>query len=147
MLQWIIRDLPSKCEVWVQMEYACNTLNLASILCPPSFPPQNFALTLWSFTQLESGRNLEGISSCKRWCTLPSIVTTTFLLPSTFGVWSSKGMKSISDLYVNGRFASFAQLSNYSIYQSQAFLGIFKLEIVSKKHDFLSRPSNSQWHR
>lgn len=73
-------------------------------------------------------------SNCRHLCTLPTriILTPHPLSDSTFGVWSSKGIKSISNLYVDGKFGSFTQLSQSFDLTKSCFFRYLQLRHVQK---------------
>ncbi len=116
MLHWRERDQPGRHDAWVQMETSSSPLNLGSVLCAPVPPP---------FNQFQS--NLVVYHSIRIWSQfrrhfklhttfIHSPIKNNYNFPpsfsdSTFGIWSSKGIKSMSNLYVDGKFGSFTQLS------------------------------------
>lgn len=132
---------PSQCEAWVQMENACNTLNLASILCALHLLLKNeinFALTLWSFTQLESGLNLEDISSCKQlqWI-LPSKIIKTFLPPSQIPLLESGSQRLWNLFLIYIWMADSLDLHsshNYSIYRNLFFFRYLQIRNLVQKN-------------
>ena len=116
MLHWIERDIPGKCESWVQIERTCCPYNLSSVLGAPSPPPQtqfcsnpvvSHSIRIW--LQFRRHFKLQNTS-------VHSPINNNYNFPpslsdSTFGTWFSKGIHSVSNLYVDGKFGSFAQLS------------------------------------
>lgn len=95
-------------EVWVPMEYTCSPINLKSVLCAPTPPPLSHLLfnpiiyhsvSIWF--QFRKHFTLQSTS-------ILSPIKNNYNFP--FGTWHSKGIKSISDLYIDDKFGSFTQL-------------------------------------
>ena len=102
--------------LWAQMEATSSDLSLWSLVCSQlpnpvkkisSNPIVSNTLKIW--TQFRKQFGLHTASS------LAPIHKNHHFLPScsdpVFQVWSNKGLRSIKDLYVNGIFSSFAELS------------------------------------
>lgn len=116
MLHWIEGDLPGKPVAWVQLEQGSSPYNLSSLICTSSSPPPYqfcsnpviyHSLRIWSQFRRHFKLHTTSVHSpIKNNHHFPPSLSD-----STFGVWASKGIKSISDLYVNSTFGSFTQLS------------------------------------
>lgn len=116
MLHWMGRGGSSGSEAWLQMEIASSSFDLGSILCAPSPPPRSqfcanpvvyHSIRIWSQFRRHFKFQITSVHS-------PIMNNYNFppsLSDSTFGTWSLKGIKSISNLYADGKFGSFAQLS------------------------------------
>ncbi len=139
MLHWREKDEPGRLDAWVQMENASSRISLGSVLCasiPPhlsqfqSNPVVYHSIRIWS--QFRRNFKLQTTS-------VHSPIKNNYNFPpslsdATFGVWSSKGIKFISNLFVEGKFGSFTQLSQtFDLPKSHFFLGIFSLDTMSRK--------------
>lgn len=128
MLDWFKRGSSDKCKTWVQMEYASSPLNLASILCAPSAPPLRqfcsnpvvyHSIRIWS----QFRRHFKLQTTSVHFPISNNYNFPPSLSDSAFEVWSSKGIKSIFNLYS----MSMASLDhvlnshNYLICRSQVF--------------------------
>ena len=127
MLHWIGLDRLSGCEAWVQMECASSSFDLGSILYAPSPPLQSqfwanpvvcHSTRIWSQFRRHFKLRRSSVNSPRR----NNYNFPPSLSDSTFGPWFSYGFKSISNLYVEGKFGSFAQLSQlYNLPKSDFF--------------------------
>ena len=116
LLYWINNTTDDIRPAWVELELASSKLSLHSLVC------SQLPLTAYNFTS-----NPVVINTVKLWIQirkslglhrasdLSPIVNNHLFLPSctdlTFRTWFDKGMTKFKDLYNQGTFMSFSELS------------------------------------
>lgn len=150
ILHWLGGESPNGNEAWIRMEFASSSSDLGAILCAPSPPPRSqfcanpvvyHSIRIWSqFRRHFKLQTMSVHSPIKNNYNFPPSLTD-----STFGTWASKGINSISSLYVDGKFGSFAQLSQLFDLPSSHFFRFLQIKHFVQKNitSFPDFPANN----
>ena len=125
---WLHSDTLSPPPTWLQMEaLSCKPTSLKALMYSPlGFPLSPYtknvcvktSLRIWN--QFRKHFNLKALSTLSPLTTNP--VFPPSLIDGAWSVWSMLGIRTINDLYIDGLFASFQQLSEkYSLPKPQFF--------------------------
>ena len=133
ILFWMEDYQPDSSEAWIHLECTGGPVHLGSVLCAPSTPtPQTRlfsnpivlnSVRIWS--QFKRHFNLSTMS-------IHSPIVNNYHFPpsnldSAFKIWMAKGITSTLNLFVQGKFVSFTQLSEkFDLPKSFFFLDISK---------------------
>lgn len=148
MLFWMDDSDPERCEAWVHLESTSCSVHLGSVICASSLPtPQSHffsnpivlnSVKIWS--QFRRHFNLSTMSVHSPIANNHSFVPSISDL--AFKMWKTKGITTISDLFLQGSFGSFSQLSDrFDLPKSQFYRYLQIRHFVQKNFpSFPNRP-------